>query len=422
MTQERQSPLRAIIVGASVTGTRASVLLREAGFDGEIVLIGGERHVPYDRARLSKQLLVGAAGRGDIALPDASKLAALGISLRLGTSATALDLDARQLAIGDESLAYDGLIIATGAVAAALPNQPVACGVHVLRTLDDALALQREIAAALHVVLAGAGFIGLEVASAATALGVPVTIVELARTPLARILPGELGSWFPELHRGHGVDVRCGTAGAGFELARGRVAGLALGDGSVLATDLVVVGVGAKPATGWLEDSGLTIEDGVVCDRSLRAADRVYAAGDIARWPHPLFGFIRVERWTTAIDHAWITATNLAAELVGGSPGTVAGEIPDFWSDQHDVKVQMAGWTAGLQRRLRIIGWPSPRRSIQTWRRGRGRARMELACLHRRTAPRDRRMRGLGSRRAGGALRVGGSGGNPPLTTLTVRH
>ncbi len=270
-------------------------------------------------------------------------------------------------------------------------------------------------------VVIGAGFIGLEVASAGTALGVPVTIVELAGTPLARILPGELGSWFSELHRGHVVDVRCGTAVAGFEVARGRVAGVALGDGSVLATDLVVVGVGAKPATGWLENSGLTIEDGVVCDRSLWAADRVHAAGDIARWPHPLFGLIRVEQWTTAIDHARITATNLAAELAGGLPGTVAAEIPYFWSDQHGIKVQMAGWTTDCDDAFAVLA--GPRRGA-LFRRG----EVVAALAWNWPAFIARQRRAIGERadwdRAVQAARYGlaGAGGNPPLTTRTVRR
>jgi NADPH-dependent 2,4-dienoyl-CoA reductase/sulfur reductase-like enzyme len=341
--------VRVVVVGAAVAGVAACAGLRAAGYAGEVVLVGDERHAPYDRPPLSKQVLCGTMGQADIGLPVAARLDELGVVHRAGCRATGLDLRARELELdGAERLPFDGVVIATGSAARRLPGQPEAGGLHVLRTLDDALALRAELARARHVAVIGAGFIGLEVASSARSLDARATVLEAAPSPMARIFGPELGRRFAELHAEHGVEVRCGVAVERVRVQDGRVTGVEVATGPAVEADVVVVGIGAAPATGWLEGSGLALADGVVCDARLRAAAGVYAAGDVARWDHPRFGPIRVEHWTTAGDHARTAAWNLAAELAGRPErARVAGEIPYFWSDQHGVKIQMAGWVQG---------------------------------------------------------------------------
>lgn len=340
---------RVVVVGASVAGVAAATGLRTAGFDGEIVLIGDESHAPYDRPPLSKQLLSGQADVAGIGLTSAKALGSASIVQRLGCRASALDLERRVIEIDDlEELSFDGIVVATGSVARTLPGLTRGEGVHVLRTLDDALAVRADLRSARSLVVVGAGFIGLEVACSARALGVDVTVVESAPAPLARVLGADIGAHFADLHRSHGVDVRCGVGVAGMTAVRQRVVSVELDDGTSLAADVVVVGIGAEPATAWLATSGLELSDGLVCDPMLQAAPRVYGAGDVARWEHPLFGSIRVEHWMTAVEHARTAAWNLRAELDDDATAAKPmDQIPYFWSDQYGVKVQMAGWANG---------------------------------------------------------------------------
>jgi 3-phenylpropionate/trans-cinnamate dioxygenase ferredoxin reductase subunit len=340
---------RVVVVGASVAGVAAANGLRSAGFDGEIVLVGDEPHAPYDRPPLSKQLLCGAADVVDIGLAGARALPSASVVQRLGCRATALDVERRVIEIDQcEELSFDGVVVATGSVARHLPGLARGGGVHVLRSLDDALAVRKDLVGARSVVVVGAGFVGLEVACSARSLGLDVTVVESAPAPLARVLGADIGGRFTDLHRSHGVDVRCGIGVAGVTIVDERVTAVALDDGTTVAADVVVVGVGADPATGWLSTSRLELADGLVCDELLRAGPGVYGAGDVARWKHPLFGSIRVEHWMTAVEHARSAARNLLAEL-DGEPESAepVAQIPYFWSDQYGVKVQMAGWAHG---------------------------------------------------------------------------
>jgi len=338
---------RAVVVGAAVAGVAAAVALRDAGFAGEIVLVGEEVHEPYDRPPLSKQLLRGTSEPADLRLPGAPQLREREVELRLGVRAVGLDPERRELRLaGGDALGFDGLILATGSVPKRLPGQVDLPGLHMLRTIDDAVALRAELLGAARVGVVGAGFIGLEVASEARALGAAVTVVDLAPHPLARVFGPEVGARVRRLHDAHGVEFRCGEPIEGLAVRDGRVAGIELADG-VVDADLVVVGIGTVPAVGWLEGSGLRLGDGVVCDAELRAAPAVYAAGDVARWDHPLFGSIRVEHWTTAGEHARVAAHNLALDLGGAGEPRRADAVPYFWSDQHGVKLQLAGWIAG---------------------------------------------------------------------------
>ena len=329
------------IVGASLAGLRAAETLRRDGFSGRISLIGAEVHAPYDRPPLSKQVLAGAWEADRAVLTPADRLEPLGLDMRLGRRATGLDLSGRILEVDGVSESYDGLLIATGARCRTLPGTGHLAGVHTLRTLDDSLAILEAIRGdPCRVVVVGAGFIGAEVASTAIGHGVPVTMVEALPVPLGRVLGDMVGSVIAELHLEHGVDLRCGV---GVEAVEGgdRVESVRLTDGTVVEADLVVVGIGVVPDTGWLEGSGLTLEDGVVCDETCLAAPNITAAGDVARWPNPRYGEVmRVEHWDNAVEQGAHAARRL---LQSEEEAVPYAPVPWFWSDQYDRKIQLAG-------------------------------------------------------------------------------
>jgi NADPH-dependent 2,4-dienoyl-CoA reductase/sulfur reductase-like enzyme len=336
---------RVVVVGASLAGLRACESLRTEGFDGEIVLVGAEEHVPYDRPPLSKKVLAGEWEPDRIALRKPDGLADLGLDLRLGTRATALDVGTRRVELDDgTTLAFDGLIIATGSEVRRLPGQPELAGVHTLRSLDESLALRAELAEGhARVIVIGAGFIGAEVAATARGLGCEVTIVEALDAPLVRGLGREMGMACASLHQDHGVELRLAT-GVAEIVGETRVERVSLTDGTELPADVVVVGIGVAPATGWLAGSGLVLRDGVVCDATLAAGPPgVFAAGDCARWPHPLFGEeLRIEHWTNAAEQGARAAKNLLV-AAGGGTGQPYDEVPFFWSDQYGSRIQFLG-------------------------------------------------------------------------------
>ena len=333
--------LRAVtIVGASLAGLNAAEALRRDGFDGPVTLIGAESRLPYDRPPLSKQVLAGDWEPERAALTDSEELASGEIEARLGLRATALDLDARELTLHTgETVAFDGLVIATGARCRTMPGTEGLGGVHVLRSLDDCLALRGDLEAVpQRVVVVGAGFIGAEVAATARGRGLEVTVVEALPTPLSRVLGDEMGRVCAEVHRDHGVDLRTGVGVDRIEGDR-RVERVALTDGSIIDADVVVVGIGVVPNTEWLDGSGLQVGDGVLCDASCLAAERVTAAGDVARWPNQLFGeTMRVEHW----DNAAAQGAHAARRLLNPETGPFT-PVPWFWSDQYDRKIQLAG-------------------------------------------------------------------------------
>lgn len=327
-----------VVVGASLAGVRAVEALRARGFDGRLVWVGGEAHAPYDRPPLSKQVLRGEWEPEKVALVRGD-VGALGAELRFGVRAEALDTAARRVRLaGGEVLAFDGLVIATGAAARRLPGQPELAGVHVLRTLDDALALRGALAAGPRVVVVGGGFIGAEVAASCRQRGLEVAMVEALGNPLEAALGAELGALVAGLHRAHGVRLETGAPVAALEGA-GRVERVRLAGGRTLDADVVVVGIGVRPETDWLEGSGLTVRDGVVCDARCRAAPGVVAAGDVARWPHPRYGELRIEHWTNAADQAGAAV----AALLDGDAAPLFAPVPYVWSDQYDAKIVVAG-------------------------------------------------------------------------------
>lgn len=372
-----------VVVGSSLAGLRACETLRQQGFAGSIVLIGAEPHLPYDRPPLSKRLLAGEWNVEQIALRKPDALAELNLSLRLGVPASSLDTEGHAVHLADGSVVpYDGLVIATGASCRRLPGQPALHGVHELRTLDDALALRERLAGhppGLQMVVIGAGFIGLEAAATArTAYGADVTVLEGLPAPLVRALGEPMGRAVAQVHVDHGVSIRCGVQVSGIEGDGDRVTGVRLGDGSVIPADVVLLGIGVSPNTGWLEGSGLTVRDGVVCDATLCAgAPGVYAAGDIARWPNELFGEeMRVEHWTTAAEQGAAAASNLLAMSRGETPVPFAA-VPFFWSDQYDAKIQYLGRGSGDDEVRVIAGSPDDRRFVALYGSG-GRLRAAL--------------------------------------------
>jgi 3-phenylpropionate/trans-cinnamate dioxygenase ferredoxin reductase component len=352
-----------IVVGASLAGWRAVETLRTEGYEGTISLVGGERHLPYDRPPLSKQVLAGTWPPEKAVLADKRRSSELLVHEVLGRRAIAFDAATRTIRLDDGTkLRGDGVVITTGALPRPLPGTEdlgQADGLFTLRTLDDALALRAAVTAteAARVIVIGAGFIGAEVASTCSNLGCRVTVLEALAIPLQPILGPEIGAHCGSLHGAHGVDLRTGVAvgavrrrAASDGVRRSEGAGrleVELDGGEVLAADVVVVGIGVVPETGWLHDSGLTLENGVACDDRLFAADGVVAAGDVARWAWRHDGseeMIRIEHWNVAAEAGVAAARNL---LAGRADATSFTPVPYFWSDQYGIRLQVIGSPRG---------------------------------------------------------------------------
>ncbi|MEV6543939.1 FAD-dependent oxidoreductase [Streptomyces sp. NPDC051665] len=334
------------VVGASLAGLSAARSLRKQGFDGRLVVIGDEPHRPYDRPPLSKEFLAGTVTEGDLLLEtDDEDLRAEWL---LGARAVGLQVDGaeRVLLLGDgREVRADGVVVATGAVARNLPGTDGLTGVHTLRTLDDARALRDELALGGRLVVIGGGFIGAEVASTAYALGLDVTVIEAAPTPLAGPLGETMGGIVSALHEAHGVRLLCGVGVKGLS-GEARVDAVLLEDGRTVPADMVVVGVGARPCVEWLEGSGVELDNGVKCGADGRTSlAGVVAVGDCANWYDPQAGsHRRVEHWTGARERP---EAAVAALLSWGAVEAGALRPPYFWSDQYGVKIQFAGHAAG---------------------------------------------------------------------------
>lgn len=333
-----------VVVGGSTGAVRSVQALRRAGYDGRLVLVSDETHLPYDRPPLSKEMLAAEASGEPIPLLTRSEVESLDLTLRLGRRAVALAPAARALTIegadGTEQIEYDALVIATGVDPRRLPGTEGIAGVHVIRKLEDAHAVQAGMGPGRRAVVVGAGFIGAEFASAAIARHMSVAVVEAQTAPLAHVLGAEVGVEVASVHAAHGVDLHVGRTVAEVLTESGRAVGVRLDDGTELPADVVVVGIGATPATAWLSGSGLPVGDGVECDEDLqvRGFPGVYAVGDIARWPHPAYEQpIRVEHWTNAGDQAQVVAAHLT-----GRPRPVV-PLPYVWSDQYGHRIQIIG-------------------------------------------------------------------------------
>ncbi|MFB6719601.1 NAD(P)/FAD-dependent oxidoreductase [Kribbella sp. NPDC056345] len=346
-----------LIVGASAAGLSTLEALRRQGYQAPITVLGAETHLPYDRPPLSKQYLCGDWDEVRTRLRPEEMLAKLEANFVLGDPATALDVDRRLVSTeSGRELSADAIVIATGLRPRMLPGQEGLAGVHVLRTLSDADALRRDLAGATRVggteatpprdassapprlVVVGDGVLGAEVAATARKLGCSVTMAGPQAAPLESQFGAVVAGLLAELHVAEGVDLRLGTAVTGLTSAGGRVTGVQLASGEHLPADVVVVALGATPATEWLVDSGLTLDNGVVCDSQCRAAEGIYAAGDVARWRHDgLDALLRLENRTNATEQAACVAANILGENRSYAP------IPYFWTDQFATKIQVHG-------------------------------------------------------------------------------
>jgi NADPH-dependent 2,4-dienoyl-CoA reductase/sulfur reductase-like enzyme len=332
---------RIAVVGGSLAGLSAVRALRKQGYDGELVLISDETGPPYDRPPLSKSFLAGEVTEAEIGLLAPGEI--LDVDWRAGVAATGLRPADRSVELSDGGvLTVDGVVIATGA-RPRMPWPPLP-GVHVLRTLDDALALRARLLPGARLVVVGAGFVGAEVASTARAAGLEVTVIEALATPLSAVLGDELGAVIAGLHAAHGVRLLCGV-GVSRLLGHQQVTGVELADGRIIPADVVLVGVGVQPNVEWLAGSGLPVAHGVQCDAyGMTGLPTVVAVGDCASWYEPELGaHHRLEHWTGARERAVIAAGSL---LSGGRQRAV-GRPPYFWSDQYGRTLQLAGRTTG---------------------------------------------------------------------------
>jgi len=334
-----------VIIGAGQSGARAAHALRDNGWDGEITLLGNEGVAPYDRPPLSKAVLLGHKTTAQCALYDETFYSEQRIDLRVDAGVQQIDRAARRVVLKDgHTVAYQRLLIATGAAPRRL-SVPGATleGVHVLRTAADASSVVGELLPGRKIAIVGAGFIGLEIAATAIARGCEVVVIEAAARALMRAVPEIVAAYLVERHKQMGVDVRFAVqvdrvVGSTMK----RVTGVKLSDGTTVACDCVIAGIGVKPRTELAEAAGIDVADGIAVDDTLRTNDpHIFAAGDVCSFPHRLFRRrMRLECWKNAEDHARIVARNMLER------GETYSEVPWFWSDQYDMTIQIAGMPA----------------------------------------------------------------------------
>ncbi|MCE8538059.1 FAD-dependent oxidoreductase [Ruegeria pomeroyi] len=349
-----------VVIGAGQAGASLVARLRKDGFAGEITLIGAEAVPPYQRPPLSKAYLLGEMDKERLFLRPESFYAEQNITLRLGTRVSAIDPAAKTVSLGDEVISYDQLALTTGSEPRRLPAAIGGdlAGVHVVRDLADIDAMAPAVTEGARALIVGGGYIGLEAAAVCAKRGVKVTLVEMADRILQRVAAPETSAYFRALHTGHGVDIREGVGLTRLTGAQGRVSSAVLTDGSELPVDFVVVGVGIAPATALAEAAGLAIENGIRTDAQGRTSDpSIWAAGDCASFPYK-GGRIRLESVPNAIDQAETVAQN----MLGAGRDYVAQ--PWFWSDQYDVKLQIAGLNTGYDR---VVTRPGEGQTVSFW-------------------------------------------------------
>ncbi|MHB2021893.1 MAG: NAD(P)/FAD-dependent oxidoreductase [Mycobacteriales bacterium] len=333
---------RFVVVGGGLAGGKAVQTLRAEGFTGEVLLCTDEPEAPYERPPLSKALLLGDAQPDSVYVEPVSWYGERQVELRTNCLVTGLDPGAHELTLSTaETIGYSRLLLATGA----RPRKPTipgaeSPGVCYLRTLADSLRLRDLLRPDVRVVIVGAGWIGLETAAAARHHGAAVCLVEPQPTPLYAALGPELGSFYADVHREHGVELRLGTAAREILLREGQPAGVVVGEGEHLPADVVVVGVGAAPCTELAEAGGLSVSGGVLVDSGLQtSAPDVFAAGDVAAWQSQLLGRrLRVEHWANALNGGPAAARAMLGQQVSYDP------VPYFFSDQYDLGMEFTGW------------------------------------------------------------------------------
>jgi 3-phenylpropionate/trans-cinnamate dioxygenase ferredoxin reductase component len=340
-----------VIIGAGECGARAAFALRENGYRGPVTLVGEETHLPYERPPLSKEALHREEEPEPKWIGLAERFAEQGISVLTGRNAVTIDRAGRTVGLSDGStLAYDRLLLATGALPRQLPLAADAGPRCVtLRSFDDALGIRRLLSSGMRLVVIGGGFIGLELAASAAKRGAAVTVIEAQPRVLMRGVPEEIASVVVERHRAEDADIRTGIGIASIS-SDAEAVNVTLADGTEIAADLVVVGIGAVPVTGLAEAAGLAVENGIAVDSYLRTSDPdIFAAGDCCSFPLEIYGGrrVRLESWRNAQDQGSLAAKNML-----GAEEPVSA-VPWFWSDQHDLTLQIAGLADGAERHVR---------------------------------------------------------------------
>ena len=327
-----------VVVGASLGGARVVQALRDNGYVGSIVLVGGERELPYDRPPLSKELL--RADTGATPLITGEQLTDMSVDVRLGVWASSLDVAGKTVTLSTgEELAYSSLVIATGSAPLVFDEWGNFPGVHQLRTWEDCVALREELQPGKRLVIVGAGFIGSEVAYSARQLDVEVVILDNTEAPLSRAIGSFFGGMTKAIHEEAGVELHHEVTVVGLE-GDDRVRGVRLADGSFVEADSVLVCVGARPVVDWLRGSGLELQNGVVCDEHLSAAPDVYAIGDVCNFHNVLLDErMRVEHWTNVGEQASYVAKTIAEDKKGDG----FGSLPFVWSEQFGIKIEVIG-------------------------------------------------------------------------------
>jgi 3-phenylpropionate/trans-cinnamate dioxygenase ferredoxin reductase subunit len=357
------APATFVIAGGGLAAAKAAEALRTEGFDGRIVVIGKEPHLPYERPPLSKDYLLGTSQRDKIFVHDEAWYRDQEIDLRRGIEVTGIDRAARQVILSDGArVGYDKLLLATGAT----PRRLSVPGhdrdtVRYLRTVDDSDLLRETLEAANRIAVIGGGWIGLETAAAARAADVEVTVIEGQPQPLQGVLGPKIGAVFADLHRDHGVELRLGA-----RLAEVTATGVRLDDGSHVDADAVVAGIGAIPNTGLAAAAGLVVADGIETTAGLRTSDPdIFAAGDVAGAYHPLLGrHVRVEHWANALNQPAVAAQGML-----GRPA-VYDRLPYFYTDQYDLGMEYTGYAPpGLNDDVLVRGDVADREFIAFWLR-----------------------------------------------------
>jgi NADPH-dependent 2,4-dienoyl-CoA reductase/sulfur reductase-like enzyme len=359
------APDSVLVVGASAAGLTTAEALRRKGYQGRLTLLDAENHLPYDRPPLSKQVLSGTwdSDRAQLRAPEA--LVALDAEFVLADPAAGLDVATRTVhtATG-RAVAADAVVVATGLRARTLPGQEGLAGVHVLRTLDDSVALRADLLTSSRLVVVGEGVLGAEIAATARTMGLDVTLVGPQPAPMTSQVGPLVAGLLADLHTEHGVRLRLGTGVSGLVGTRGRVSGVRLESGQVLPADVVVVAIGAVPMTDWLTGSGLQIDNGLVCDSRCRAAEGIYAAGDVARFHHQTHDtLLRLENRTNATEQAGVVAANILGADQAYTP------VPYFWTDQFDAKIQVHGALPADADVTVVEGDPANRRFVARYER-----------------------------------------------------